>query len=171
MSSERLDSLAERPIADLIADPLQTDHAWFRSELDRLVALADRIRAAEGDRPDFPQGLVECLRDLREAMRNHIDSEELVVFPLLDSGQAAQAQDAIRGLELEHVDVENVVRRLRSLTHDLEAPAGAGSDWRELYESFAAFEARKRFHNEVESKVLFPRVLYADADPTDRSKE
>ena len=169
MVSEELDLLSKRPIAGLIADPLCRDHEWFRAELDRMVELASRIAESAGGDPILETGVPELLRELREVITNHIDSEELVVFPLLESGQASRAQDAIRGLELEHRDIERVAERFHHLSSKLDAPTDAGPGWLELRDSFTAFEERKRLHNRIEGEILFPRVLYADADATDRA--
>jgi regulator of cell morphogenesis and NO signaling len=173
LSSDELDTLAKRPIAELIADPLELDHEWFRAELDRLADLASHVEAAFDGHPQVPSGLFAHLSALRDSLVSHIESEELVVFPLVSSGQAVRAQETIRGLELEHRDLERAAEQTRRLTTGFAAPADASAEWTDLYASLAAFEVRKRRHTKIESEILFPRIAYADAEssPLDRDKE
>jgi regulator of cell morphogenesis and NO signaling len=168
-----LETLAKRPIAELIADPLAVDHAWFRSELERLVTLASRVESSLAGHPQLPAGLSTHLQALRDSMVSHIESEELVVFPLVSSGQAVRAQEAIRGLELEHRDLERASAQTRRLTSGYAAPADGGAEWADLYASLAAFDERKKMHTRIESEILFPRIVYADAEssPLDGDKD
>jgi regulator of cell morphogenesis and NO signaling len=171
LSSNELATLAKRPLAELIADPLRLDHQWFRAELDRLTELSFGVSAAFDGHRRFPSGLSGHLSALRDSLAVHIDSEELVVFPLESSGQRVQAQETIRGLELEHRDLERATEQTRRLTSDYSPPADASAEWIDLYASLAAFEARKQRHTKIESEILFPRIVYADAESNQRDRD
>lgn len=158
-------SLSTRPIAELIANPLQSDHRWFLLELDRQVGLAGHIMV------DLPAAsekgmlrILDHLKRLRGLVSSHIDTEEFVLFPLASSGRAPQAREAIRDLEIDHRDITAILTELRKDQDQFRCPTVSAGLWMELCESILEFERRKQTHVEIEGTILFPRVIYADGD-------
>ncbi len=159
MDPKDAEKLAACPIADLIADPLTSDHVWFRNELRQQIEMAERLEVDQARHMKVPIGLGAHLRRLLELLSQHCDTEDLVVFPSVLAGRGMQGRETIKSLELEHLDVAAEMEHTRRLTTDLQAPANASQNWHGLYASILAFETRMRRHSHIEYSILFPRVL------------
>ena len=165
MSPERpLEDLETRPIPELIADPLQSDHHWLLAEIDRLIELAGQVEVLFAAHESVPAGLGEHLQSMRVGLHRHIEREEQVVFPAVLAGNADEIRGAIRDLELDHQSMEKALSRVRELTGDLKSPDDANEEWSDLYLSLIAVEARIQRHAQIEDQILFPRVFFEQPD-------
>ena len=165
MSPERpLEDLETRPIPELIADPLQSDHRWLFAEIDRLIRLAGKVEVLFAAHERVPEGLGQHLESMRVGLTRHIEREEQVVFPAVLAGNADEIRGAIRDLELDHQNMEKALARVRELTGDLSSPDDANEEWSDLYLSLIAVEARIQRHAQIEDQILFPRVFFEHPD-------
>jgi regulator of cell morphogenesis and NO signaling len=172
VSPERpLEDLETRPIPELIANPLLSDHRWLLAEFDRLIALSDQVETLFGAHEHVPEGLGQHLKAMRDGLARHIDSEEQVIFPAVVAGNANEIRGAIRDLELEHQAMQRALARMRVLTSDLSAPDDANDEWRDLYLSLTAVEARIQRHAHIEDHILFPRVFFEQPDPPEPGQD
>ena len=60
--------------------------------------------------------------------------------------------------------MEKALARVRELTGDLSSPDDANDEWRDLYLSLTAVEARIQRHANIEDHILFPRVFFEQPD-------
>ena len=165
VSPERpLEDLETRPIPELIADPLQSDHRWLLGEIDRLIGIADQVEVLFATHERVPGGLGQHLRSMRAGLTRHIEREEQVVFPAVLAGNAGEIRGAIRDLELDHQSMEKALARVREITGDLSAPDDSGEEWKDLCDSLVAVEARIQRHARIEDQILFPRVFFEQPD-------
>jgi regulator of cell morphogenesis and NO signaling len=137
-------------------------HARLRCELPELLAMATRVESRHAANSECPRGLASLLARMIESVNDHLDKEECIVFPLIRAGRAAAAASEIRSMEEEHADHGRNLARLRELTADLTAPAGACSTWRALYERLRELELELMEHIHLENHVLFPAALRAE---------
>lgn len=150
-----------RSIADLVAHLVGHFHDSHRAELPRLVAMAERVEKVHGDKPNCPRGLAEHLKQLEADLRQHMQKEEQILFPMLVSGEGASASGPIQVMEREHEDAGAILAAMRTLTTDHVPPAEACGTWRALYLGLAEFERDLMQHVCLENYVLFPRALRA----------
>ena len=150
----------------------QTHHGYLRQELPRLDFLTHKVAAAHGQRhPELIR-----LRDLFAAFEaeliNHMQKEELVVFPLCRrieagevDGSASEAglQRPVDVLTHEHEDAGEALAEMRRLTGGFEPPADACNTYRALLDSLKELEADMHQHVHLENNVLFPAALEAYA--------
>jgi regulator of cell morphogenesis and NO signaling len=145
----------------------QTHHLYTKTELPRLVALADRVAASHGERDPRLREVVAVVRTLTKEMLDHMEKEETVLFPLirrvesedLPTGPASVIAAAIRSMETEHDDAGRAIDRLRTLTDKFASGNDFCNSHRALLAGFAAFEADLHRHVHKENNILFPRVL------------
>lgn len=155
-SFERWD---ERPLPELIDHILERYHAAHREEIPRLVAMAKKVQAVHGDRPDCPAGLHAHLVGMADELESHMQKEEQILFPLLRAGRGAIAQAPIQMMETEHEDHARNLELTRRLTRDLTPPTDACGTWRALYLGLEELEAEIMRHVHLENHVLFPRAI------------
>lgn len=148
-----------RPISELIEHVLANFHAAHREELPRLLAMAKKVEAVHADKADCPRGLSAHLEHVADELEQHMQKEELVLFPLLRSSRAHMASMPIQMMEEEHIDHGTNLARLRELGHDYVPPAEACGTWTALYLGLAELEQQVMEHIHLENNVLFPRAL------------
>ncbi len=157
-----------------LADHIEsTHHAYLKTELPRLVEMADRVATKHGWRDTRLADMAAAVRDLAEEMLGHMQKEEIVLFPLVRQIEAG-ARAGLRGsnlaapiaqMEAEHEAAGQLVTRLRALTDDFTPNAEACNTHRALLAGLAEFESDLHRHVHKENNVLFPRALALAAGP------
>jgi regulator of cell morphogenesis and NO signaling len=158
-SDDDLAPWAEAPLDVLIEHILARYHAPLREELPRLVALAEKVERRHADKADCPRGVAAHLAAMADALEEHLQKEERILFPLIGAGRGAAAGMPIRVMQDEHLDHAANLDRLRALAHDFVAPDAACASWRALYLGLATLESDLHAHIALENHVLFPRSL------------
>jgi regulator of cell morphogenesis and NO signaling len=144
-----------------------THHAYLKTELPRLVEMADRVATKHGWRDARLADTAAAVRDLAEEMLCHMQKEEIVLFPLvrqIETGASAGLRGknlagTIQQMEAEHEAAGQLVTRLRALTDDFTPNAEACNTHRALLGGLAEFESDLHRHVHKENNVLFPRAL------------
>jgi regulator of cell morphogenesis and NO signaling len=152
---------SEAPLADLVAHITFHYHARLRAEIPRLVELAEKVERVHAERESCPRGLAAHLRLVHAAVLDHLEKEEVVLFPMILAGRGWQAAGPVQMMEHEHTDHASSLARNRALTADLTPPAEACTTWRALYLRLAELERELMDHIHLENNVLFPRALNA----------
>lgn len=150
---------ATAPLDALIDHVLARYHAPLRDELPRLQALAAKVERRHAGKDACPRGLASHLAAMEDAIEEHLQKEERILFPMIRAGRGSSAAMPIRVMQDEHLDHAANLDRLRALAHDFVAPAGACASWRALYLGLATLEADLHAHIALENHVLFPRAL------------
>lgn len=132
-------------------------HDTHRVELPELVKLAHKVERVHHDHPQVPAGLGDLLeRTLRE-LSEHMDKEELILFPMMQRAAAGMGLGApIARMRAEHDDHGQLLAQLRRLSHEGVAPEGACNSWRALVAGVSKFGDDLIQHIHLENNVLFP---------------
>lgn len=152
------ESWQERPLAQLIAHIVDHFHAGHRAEVPRLAKMAERVEAVHGEKPDCPRGLAAHLHFMVDALEQHMQKEEQILFPMLLAGQGAQAGGPIAVMEREHDEHGQSLAKMRRLAGDFVPPPAACRTWQALYLGLAELERDVMQHVALENHVLFPRA-------------
>jgi regulator of cell morphogenesis and NO signaling len=137
-------------------------HAYLKSELPRLVEMADRVAVKHGWRDGRLEEVRAAVRDLAEEMLSHMQKEELILFPLvrqIAAGGSADLAGPIARMEAEHESAGNLTARLRLLTDGFTPGTDACNTHRALLAGLEEFEADLHRHVHKENNILFPRAL------------
>lgn len=147
----------------LIDHLLARYHETHRRELEFLIPLAQKVERVHGDHPAAPIGLAEALEAMREELESHMAKEELVLFPMMRSGQRGTISHPINQMRHEHDEAAELLNRIEQVTHGLTLPAGACGSWTALYTGVRKFNDDLVAHMHLENAVLFPRFEQAAA--------
>jgi regulator of cell morphogenesis and NO signaling len=146
-----------------LADHIEsTHHAYLKTELPRLVEMADRVGAKHGWRdPRLPE-VAAAVTTVADDMLAHMQKEEKILFPLvrqIEAGARGDLTAPIARMEAEHEAAGNLTARLRELTDGFTPDAEACNTHRALLAGLAEFESDLHRHVHKENNVLFPRAL------------
>jgi regulator of cell morphogenesis and NO signaling len=146
---------APLPLIDHI---LSRYHETHRRELPELIALARRVEATHAQHPEVPKGLASLLEHIAEAIEQHMQKEEQILFPMIRAGMSGMASGPIAVMEHEHVEHGERLRQLEAMTHDHTPPAEACTTWQALYAGTRKLVDDVMQHIHLENNVLFPQV-------------
>ena len=142
---------------ELIEHILERYHATHRAELPELIRLAARVEARHADKPAVPRGIHAALVELAEALEEHMQKEEQVLFPLMRAGGHPMITAPIGRMRYEHDEHGERLANLEALAHGFELPDEACSTWRGLYAGVRKLIDDVHEHVHLENNVLFAR--------------
>lgn len=149
------------PLKALVEHIVSVYHARLRDQLPALVAMARRVEVRHADKASCPRGLADHLDAMHAAVLDHLQKEELILFPLIVAGMGPRAGGPVLAMELEHEHHGEDLAEIRRLTDDLAAPAEACTTWRALYLGLQQLEQELMEHIHLENNILFRRALGA----------
>lgn len=146
-----------------LADHIEaTHHAYLKTELPRLVEMADRVAAKHGWRDARLPEVAAAVNTLALEMLTHMQKEEKILFPLvrlIESGGRRDISGPITQMEAEHAAAGELTAQLRGLTDGFTPDATACNTHRALLAGLAEFETDLHQHVHKENNILFPRAL------------
>lgn len=160
------------PLADLADHIIETHHAYLRQALPRLSELTHRVRDAHSEKHPELVELAATFMDLRYEMENHMMKEEIILFPLIKTLEAADSlpplhcgsvNNPIRVMEMEHDDAATALTKMRALTGDYTPPADACNTYLAMLDALEELEADLHQHIHKENNILFPRAAALEA--------
>lgn len=162
------------PLPDFVTHIEEVYHAGLREQLPRLEALA---AGAAGSAPDDPRlaALRKEIEQLAAELHAHLAHEEEALFPMIrgiaaGTVVATRCGSAVGGpiacMENDHALAERALLRLRELTDDYTAPAGAVA----LLSLLEEFDRDLREHMYKENDALFPRAVEAQQEASRRQQ-
>ncbi len=148
------------PIPELIEHLLTDHHVPQREEIDRILAMTQKVHSVHGDKDQamFDE-LLKTVTAMHTDLAQHFLKEEQILFPgILDGNGAMLAMGPIPVMESEHEEVGDMLRAIRRLTNDFTVPEGACGTWTALWHAFADLERVLHIHIHLENNVLHMRV-------------
>jgi len=150
-----------RPLRDVIEFILLHYHEPLRRDLAVLTEAAKKVERVHGKKASCPHGLAGLLEQLTIELHQHMDKEEQVLFPAIESGALDRLQMPIRVMVQEHDEHGALLKRVRERATNFVPPLEACATWRALYAGLDKLEAELMQHIHLENNVLFPRALGA----------
>lgn len=142
---------------ELIEHILDRYHATHRAELPELVRLAARVEERHADKAAAPRGLHAALIELTDALEDHMQKEEQILFPLMRAGGHPMIAAPIGRMRFEHDEHGERLANLERLAHGFELPEEACPTWRALYAGLRKLIEDVHEHVHLENNVLFAR--------------
>lgn len=149
----------EAALSALVDHIVSVYHARLREQLPSLIAMAHRVETRHADKASCPRGLAAHLEAMHEAVLEHLQKEEQILFPLIVSGMGQRAGGPVHVLEVEHEHHGEDLQTVRRLTGDLVPPDEACTTWRALYMGLQQLEQELMEHIHLENNILFRRAL------------
>jgi len=156
------------PLTDLIAHIEATHHAFTRSELSRVAPLMAKVLQVHGDHHPELARIAQCFAAMDADLRPHLEKEEQILFPYVRKLEAGERNadccfgtvaNPIRAMQNEHEEVGDILRMLRTITHDYTPPEDACGSYRSLFMGLQNLEEDLHLHIYLESHLLFPRAI------------
>ena len=161
---------SREPLTALTGHIVKTYHQPLRQELPQLESMAAKLARVHGAKAPHLQQVNALLRELSAELQAHMQKEELVLFPAIETlesaGRAAIGISApIAVMEHEHDHAGDLLAELRKVTGGYEVPDWGCDTFHALYRGLADLEAAMHVHVHLENNLLFPRALALAAGP------
>ena len=164
--------LKHASLSKLIGYILDKHHVYTKEEMARLEPLAEKVLAAHGANHSELGAIRDLLSELFSDLRQHMFKEEQVLFPFVLQLEKTQTENRpapfapfgtvnnpIRMMLTEHDTAGELLRTLRTLTADYQAPADGCVSYKTFYQALEAFEQDLHQHIHLENNLLFPKVI------------
>jgi regulator of cell morphogenesis and NO signaling len=151
-------------------------HAYVRSELPRLVVLAEKVVRRHGDTQAELPLIQATLAQLNEELSQHLTKEETVLFPYIAKLEHASKQgitkpqgcfgtvaNPIAMMTAEHDAAGALLAEFRQLSHQFTTPVGACPTYHAFYDGLKEFEQDLHQHIHLENNILFPRSIQLES--------
>ncbi len=150
-------------LADYITN---VHHGYVNQTAPMLQDLAHKVASHHGQHVPALVEVYKKTAELCSELLTHMKKEEQVLFPtlkLIESGGHMQLgfdsiNDPIYLMERDHDIAGELMREIRTLTNDFQAPDGACNSIRMLFHKLEEFEADLLQHIHLENNILFPRA-------------
>jgi regulator of cell morphogenesis and NO signaling len=153
-----------------LCDHIQLEHHdYLREELPRLDLMSRKVAAVHGHEEPRLLEIRTLFELFAPALAAHIMEEEVRVFPIIRTLEAASPTAATKtltelrsvfaNLEDEHSEAGASLARFRELTNNYSPPEWACNTFRALYAGLADLEFNMHQHVHKENNVLFPKAL------------
>lgn len=159
-SLARLQDDEAAPPADRARLVRHIRHRYHRALIqltEDAVALAGACEAAHSGEELWPHGLSDRLIEIFEAIEQHQQREDAVVFPML-LAETPQAAAAAKIMRAEHARIRGLLDAVLALTQGFEAPTAACASWRVLYLLARKIDFDIREQMRLEEHELFGAV-------------
>lgn len=156
----------------LVQHIVSNHHRYVREHQPVLQAWLDKLVLRHGTRHPELGEIRDVFASLSADLLQHMVKEENILFPyiemLWESRNAGRTPTAtpfgtianpIRAMESEHEHAGDLLKRLRSLTHDYQAPTDGCTTYGVCFAELARFEADLHQHIHLENHVLFPKAI------------
>jgi regulator of cell morphogenesis and NO signaling len=159
-------------LAELVQYILDKHHVYTNKEMQRIEELVQKVVNAHGANHSELLSIRDLLQQLFAELRGHMFKEEQILFPFVVEFEQCVSQrrptpfapfgavsNPIRMMMSEHDNAGAILRELRKLSRDYQAPADACISYRTFYEALEAFEQDLHQHIHLENNILFPKAI------------
>ncbi len=157
---------------ELVEHIIATHHAFTRTEVTRLIPLAEKVANRHGEtHPELIQ-IRDIFQQMGEELLVHMRKEEAMLFPYIqrlaiaaERGLPApmapfgSVENPVRMMMFEHDQAGEQLRQIRDLSSDYLVPDGACPSYSGLYAGLEALEQDLHQHIHLENNVLFPESI------------
>jgi len=160
------------PLAELTKHIRERHHNYVRDAIPRLRALLSKVREKHGSNHRELGEIEEHFADLTHEMLMHMQKEEQILFPFIDSLERAvigggvveppffkTVRNPIYSMMKEHDSAGERMRQIRAASSGFRAPADACASYQAVYQDLEQFEKDLHLHVHLENNILFPRAV------------
>ena len=149
----------------------KTHHNFVRTKTGEIAAYAEKVARVYGEQYPENVEIFEKFVALSKELLNHLESEEVRVFPLIRTIFEARMRgekisqeiiDSLRKeldlMEKEHEGAGDIMKEIRELSNQFTPPADACRTYQILYLNLAGFEEDLHKHVHLENNILFKKA-------------
>ena len=157
---------------DLLCDYIEkTHHRYVAESIPVLHQFLDKVARVHGGRHPELLEINQLFREVAEALIQHMEKEEVVLFPYVRELVAQRmtgsdfkpphfgtVENPIRVMEQEHEFAGDHFHRIAELSEQYTPPADACTTYRVAFAKLDEFEQDLHRHVHLENNILFPRA-------------
>lgn len=155
----------------LIMYIVNTHHKYLVRAIPEMSRHVEKIASVHGNKHSYLKELETHFNTISRELLDHMQKEELVLFPLIKSMVEARRADnkviknplsvknPIRVMEKEHDGAGSILENMRTITNNYELPADACNTFMVTYKELEAFEKDLHKHVFLENSILFPKAI------------
>ena len=158
----------------LLADYIvQNHHAYVKKAVPEIEALLEKVCNAHGEDNIELLTIRQDFADLAEELLNHMNKEEVALFPALKRLAAQKGsnplladslQTPINIMEQEHVVAGDLMKAIRKASDNYTVPEYACPTYRATYQRLREFDDDLMTHVHLENNILFRKVASPDVE-------
>jgi regulator of cell morphogenesis and NO signaling len=158
--------------ADFLADYIYNEHhKYFYENSEYILELAIKIERVHGKHHPQVATLRQLIEKLFSELKSHFEKEEKVLFPYIKqlcadkklarspSTHFSITNGPVAMMHMEHEAAGDILRKIRKVTNDYQAPPDGCNSFRLLYKKLNELEADLHQHIHLENNILFPKAL------------
>lgn len=159
---------SSKPIVKLIDHVIECHHTYLREVLPEISELLSRVARKHAARHPEMRRVREIFEPFRMDLEQHMDREELELFPalrdldvaeLIHDPWPADILGLAETLRDEHAVGEEALVRIQELARNFAPPDDVGDNYRRLLESLEALRADIHLHVHEENNILYATGL------------
>jgi regulator of cell morphogenesis and NO signaling len=146
---------------------IQNHHRFVRESIPQIQQFLDKVCDAHGKECLELLNIRERFLDLAEDLTQHMEKEEVMLFPAIKRLDAQKHDDhplsiAIQlpmvSMEQEHVIAGDLIKQIRSLSKNYTPPELACPTFKITYQKLQEFDNDLMRHIHLENNILFERL-------------
>jgi regulator of cell morphogenesis and NO signaling len=146
---------------------IQNHHRYVRESIPQIQQFLDKVCDAHGNECIDLLNIRERFFELSEELIQHMEKEELVLFPAIkrldthnhdDHPLSIAIQPPIVSMEQEHVVAGDLIKQIRSLSKNYTPPDFACPTFKITYQKLQEFDNDLMRHIHLENNILFERL-------------
>lgn len=141
-------------VNDVIHEIIKCFHEPHRAQMYGLMNDAHYIEKKYAEHDLCPFGLHALLIEFFGDLTNHMEQEELFLFPALATASNFNMFSQLAVAHHSHDRHINMMARLKSITHNFTPPTDASIQWQALYENLQEFVLQLSMHIAIENQFL-----------------
>jgi regulator of cell morphogenesis and NO signaling len=150
-------------LADFI---VENHHSYVKKAIPELEALLDKVCDRHGNDSLELLKIRECFLDLSKELTNHMQKEEMVLFPAIKRLEAQSLENhpieriiqaPITAMEDDHEAAGDLVKQIRFLSSNYTPPDFACPTFQAIYQKLKEFDNDLMRHIHLENNILFKR--------------
>lgn len=155
-------------LADYIVN---VHHGYVNQNAPVIEDLAHKVAGHHGMQNPFLVEVYRKFNELHRELATHMKKEEQILFPtvkLMESGSRKigfeSINDPIFVMERDHEVAGELMRDIRHLANDFQAPANSCNSVKMLYFKLEEFESDLLQHIHLENNILFPKAMAMESN-------
>jgi regulator of cell morphogenesis and NO signaling len=150
---------------------INNHHSFVRRKVDEISAYSAKVAKVHGGRHPENIEIYQHFITLSQEMLDHLESEEVRVFPLIKKIQKSvkngetpdvesikQLRKELDLMEDEHEAAGDLMKAIHELSNGFTPPADACATYQILYKNLEGFENDLHRHVHLENNILFKKA-------------
>ncbi len=164
-------------LTNLVQEVVDVHHKYVRITIPALQTYLEKLAKVHGERHPELHEIKQEFSEAAEALTDHLQKEELILFPYIKAMEEAQEKgyplsrphfgdidNPIRMMEEEHDTEGERFRKIAGMSDHYTCPPDGCQTYRVTYALLQEFETDLHEHIHLENNLLFPRAqqLFTD---------